>query len=31
MEASEFKQVFLPHHRLRYNIALRITGNSQDA
>jgi len=31
MEASEFKQVFLPHHRLLYNIALRITGNSQDA
>lgn len=31
MEANEFKQVFLPHHRLLYNIAIRITGNSQDA
>lgn len=31
MEANEFKEVFLPHHRLLYTIALRISGNPSDA
>lgn len=31
MEANEFKHIFLPHHRLLYSIALRISGNEQDA
>lgn len=31
MEANEFKRVLLPLHSLLYRIALRITGNREDA
>lgn len=31
MTALEFKQRFLPHHRLLYRVAYRLTGNQQDA
>lgn len=31
MEANEFKRVFMPHHRLLYNIALRLSGSPPDA
>ncbi|MDE5669184.1 MAG: RNA polymerase sigma factor, partial [Duncaniella sp.] len=31
MEANEFKHVFLPHQRLLYNIALRLSGSPPDA
>ena len=31
MDAREFKQRFLPHHRLLYRVAYRLTGNAQDA
>ena len=31
MEASEFKSVFLPHQKLLYNIALRLSGSPPDA
>lgn len=31
MTALEFKQRFLPHHRLLYRVAFRLTGNQQDA
>ena len=31
MDAREFKQRFLPHHRLLYRVAYQLTGNAQDA
>ena len=31
MDAREFKQRFLPHHRLLYRVAYRLTGNAEDA
>lgn len=31
MDAREFKQRFLPHHRLLYRMAYHLTGNAQDA
>jgi RNA polymerase sigma-70 factor (ECF subfamily) len=31
MDAREFKQRFLPHHRLLYRVAYLLTGNAQDA
>ncbi|MBR1378684.1 MAG: RNA polymerase sigma factor [Bacteroidaceae bacterium] len=31
MTALEFKQRFLPHHRLLYRVAYRLTANQQDA
>ncbi len=31
MDAKEFKQRFLPHHRMLYHVAYRLTGNVQDA
>ena len=31
MDAREFKQRFLPHHRLLYRVAYHLTGNAQDA
>ena len=31
MDAQEFKQRFMPHHRLLYRVAYRLTGNAQDA
>jgi RNA polymerase sigma-70 factor (ECF subfamily) len=31
MDAREFKQRFMPHHRLLYRVAYQLTGNAQDA
>lgn len=31
MDAREFKQRFLPHHRRLYRVAYHLTGNAQDA
>jgi len=31
MDAREFKQRFLPHHKLLYRVAYHLTGNAQDA
>ena len=31
MDAREFKQRFMPYHRLLYRVAYRLTGNAQDA
>ena len=31
MDAREFKQRFMPHHRLLYRVAYQLTGNVQDA
>lgn len=31
MDAREFKQRFMPHHRLLYRVAYHLTGNAQDA
>ena len=31
MDAREFKQRFMPHHRLLYRVAFHLTGNAQDA
>lgn len=31
MDAREFKQRFLPHHRQLYRVAYHLTGNAQDA
>lgn len=31
MTAQDFKQRFMPHHRLLYKVAYRLTGNVQDA
>jgi len=31
MDAREFKQRFLPHHRVLYRVAYQLTGNAQDA
>ena len=31
MDAREFKQRFMPHHRLLYRVAYHLTGNEQDA
>ena len=31
MDAREFKQRFLPHHRLLYRVVYQLTGNAQDA
>ena len=31
MDVREFKQRFLPHHRLLYRVAYQLTGNAQDA
>ena len=31
MDAREFKQRFMPHHRLLYRVAYQLTGNKQDA
>ena len=31
MDAREFKQCFLPHHRQLYRVAYHLTGNAQDA
>ena len=31
MDAREFKQRFLPHHKLLYRVAYQLTGNAQDA
>ncbi|MBR5061500.1 MAG: RNA polymerase sigma factor [Prevotella sp.] len=31
MDAREFKQHFLPHHKLLYRVAYQLTGNAQDA
>lgn len=31
MDAQEFKQRFMPYHRLLYRVAYRLTGNAQDA
>ena len=31
MEANEFKRLYLPHSRLLYGIALRVTGSPPDA
>ena len=31
MNAQEFKQVFLPHHKVLYRVAYHLTGNVQDA
>ena len=31
MDAREFKQRFMPHYRLLYRVAYRLTGNAQDA
>ena len=31
MDAREFKQRFLPHHRLLYRVAYQLTENAQDA
>ena len=31
MDAKEFKQRFMPHHRLLYRVAYQLTANAQDA
>ena len=31
MDAQEFKQRFMPHHRLLYRVAFQLTANAQDA
>ena len=31
MDAREFKQRFMPHHRLLYRVAYQLTANAQDA
>ena len=31
MNAEEFKQRFIPYHRMLYRVAFRLTGNQQDA
>ena len=31
MNAQEFKQRFMPYHRMLYRVAYRLTGNVQDA
>ena len=31
MDAQEFKQRFMPYHRLLYRVAYHLTGNQQDA
>ena len=31
MDAREFKQRYMPYHRLLYRVAYRMTGNAQDA
>lgn len=31
MEADEFKRLYMPHSRLLYNIALRVTESPPDA
>ena len=31
MDAREFKQRFMPHHRLLYRVAYQLTANTQDA
>ena len=31
MNAEEFKQRFMPYHRMLYRVAFRLTGNQQDA
>lgn len=31
MDAREFKQLFMPHHKLLYRVAYHLTGNQQDA
>ena len=31
MTAQEFKQRFMPHHKLLYRVAYHLTGNAQDA
>ena len=31
MDAKEFKQRFMPHHRLLYRVAFHLTGQAQDA
>lgn len=31
MDANEFKNTFIPHHKLLYRIALSISGDKEDA
>lgn len=31
MDSKEFKQRFMPYHRMLYRVAYRLTGNAQDA